>query len=150
MIINRLKHLTALFASTCFVGMMGAVVAAPLPTIELRAGQEKIQAQVASTPESQQLGLMYRKSMPINEGMLFVFNIKAGHCFWMKNTEMPLSIAFIGDDGRIVNVEEMQAQTENNHCPLKPIRFALEMNKGWFSEKKLGPGSLIEGLPKPY
>lgn len=150
MIINRLKHLTALFASTCFVGMMGAVVAAPLPTIELRAGQEKIQAQVASTPESQQLGLMYRKSMPINEGMLFVFNIKAGHCFWMKNTEMPLSIAFISDDGRIVNVEEMQAQTENNHCPLKPIRFALEMNKGWFSEKKLGPGSLIEGLPKPY
>lgn len=150
MIINRLKHLTALFASTCFVGMMGAVVAAPLPTIELRAGQEKIQAQVASTPESQQLGLMYRKSMPINEGMLFVFNIKAGHCFWMKNTEMPLSIAFIGDDGRIINVEEMQAQTENNHCPLKPIRFALEMNKGWFSEKKLGPGSLIEGLPKPY
>lgn len=150
MIINRLKHLTALFASTCFVEMMGAVVAAPLPTIELRAGQEKIQAQVASTPESQQLGLMYRKSMPINEGMLFVFNIKAGHCFWMKNTEMPLSIAFIGDDGRIINVEEMQAQTENNHCPLKPIRFALEMNKGWFSEKKLGPGSLIEGLPKPY
>jgi uncharacterized membrane protein (UPF0127 family) len=130
-------------------GLMVVVVAAPLPTIELRAGQEKIQAQVASTPESQQLGLMYRKSMPANEGMLFAFSSKAGHCFWMKNTELPLAIAFIGDDGRIVNIEEMLPQTENNHCPLKPVRFALEMNKGWFAQKKLGPGSLIEGLPKP-
>lgn len=141
--------LKAFIASVFFAGHVGAVLAAPLPTIELRAGQEKIQAQVASTPESQQLGLMYRKSMPANDGMLFIFGVKAGHCFWMKNTELPLAIAFIGDDGRIVNIEEMSPQTENNHCPLKPIRFALEMNKGWFAQKKLGPGSLIEGLPKP-
>ena len=150
MLSNRINWLKPSLALATCLGLLGAAIAAPLPTIELRAGQEKIQAQVASTPESQQLGLMYRKSMPVNDGMLFVFNIKAGHCFWMKNTELPLSIAFIGDDGRIVNVEEMQAQTENNHCPLKPIRFALEMNKGWFSDRKLGPGSLIEGLPKPY
>ena len=123
--------------------------AGSLPTIELKAGQERIKAEVASTPESQQLGLMYRQFMPANDGMLFVFQEKAGHCFWMRNTELALSIAFIGDDGRIVNIEEMQARTENNHCPLKPIRYALEMNKAWFSQKKLGPGSLIEGLPKP-
>ena len=123
--------------------------AGALPTIELKAGRERINAEVASTPESQQLGLMYRQFMPANDGMLFVFGEKAGHCFWMRNTELALSIAFIGDDGRIVNIEEMQAHTENNHCPIKPIRYALEMNKAWFSQKKLWPGSLIEGLPKP-
>jgi hypothetical protein len=120
-----------------------------LPVIELKAGKEKIQAEVASTPESQQIGLMYRTSMGANAGMLFAFRDKAGHCFWMRNTLIPLSIAFIGDDGRIVNIEEMEAKTENNHCPQKPVRFALEMNQGWFTQKKIKPGSLIEGLPKP-
>ena len=119
-----------------------------LPTIQLKIAQHLIQAEVASTPSSQQLGLMYRKSMPEQNGMLFIFDQKAGHCFWMKNTLIPLSIAFIDDDGKIVNIEEMQAQTEENHCPTKPIRFALEMNSQWFQKKQINSGKMVEGLPR--
>lgn len=122
---------------------------ASLPIIELKIGKNLIKAEVASTPASQQLGLMYRKEMPEQQGMLFVFDQKAGHCFWMRNTLLPLSIAFIDDDGKIVNIEEMKPQTENNHCPLKAIRFALEMNAEWFNKRQIGQGRVVEGLPKP-
>jgi uncharacterized membrane protein (UPF0127 family) len=121
---------------------------APLPVIELKLGKESIQAEVASTPSTQQLGLMFRKELGTNAGMLFIFSEKAGHCFWMKNTLIPLSIAFLEDDGKIINIEEMQPQTEDNHCPKKVTRFALEMNKEWFSSRKIGAGSVISGLPK--
>jgi hypothetical protein len=120
-----------------------------LPVIDLKIDKNIIKAEVASTPASQQLGLMYRKSMPEQSGMLFIFEQKAGHCFWMKNTLLPLSIAFIDDDGKIVNIEEMKPQSEANHCPLKPIRYALEMNSNWFEKRQLGAGKLVIGLPKP-
>jgi len=120
-----------------------------LPVIDLKIDKNIIKAEVASTAPSQQLGLMYRKSMPEQSGMLFVFEQKAGHCFWMKNTLLPLSIAFIDDDGKIVNIETMKPQSEENHCPLKPIRYALEMNVNWFEQRKIGVGKLVEGLPKP-
>ena len=120
-----------------------------LPVIELKIAQHVIKAEVASTPSSQQLGLMYRKSMQDQNGMLFVFDQKAGHCFWMKDTLIPLSIAFIGDDGKIVNIEEMKAQTEENHCPIKPIRYALEMNAQWFEKRQIMPGKTVDGLPSP-
>ncbi len=147
--LKTFKHMIIFMLTVGMLSSISASFASSLPVIELRAGKEKIQVEVASTPESQQIGLMYRTSMGANAGMLFAFRDKAGHCFWMRNTLIPLSIAFIGDDGRIVNIEEMQAQTENNHCPQKPVRFALEMNQGWFTQKKIKPGSLIEGLPKP-
>ena len=120
-----------------------------LPVIDLKIDKNMIKAEVASTASSQQLGLMYRKSMPEQNGMLFVFEQKAGHCFWMKNTLLPLAIAFIDDDGKIVNIEEMKPQSEENHCPLKPIRYALEMNANWFEKRQLGAGKLVMGLPKP-
>jgi uncharacterized membrane protein (UPF0127 family) len=91
---------------------------------------------------------MNRTSMPTDSGMLFIFDQKATHCFWMSNTKIPLAIAFIADDGKIVNIEEMQAETLNNHCPKAPIRYALEMNRQWFSQRAIGPGSLIQGLPR--
>jgi len=120
-----------------------------LPVIDLKIGKNLIKAEVASTPSSQQLGLMYRKSMPEQNGMLFVFDQKASHCFWMRNTFLPLSIAFIDDDGKIVNIEDMKPQSEDNHCPLKPIRYALEMNIGWFEKRQISRGKIVEGLPKP-
>ena len=119
-----------------------------LPIIELKTGIYRIQAELADTPKAREVGLMNRTSMPTNSGMLFVFDQKAGHCFWMNNTKIPLSIAFIADDGRIVNIEEMQAETTNNHCPKAAVRFALEMNKQWFDERVLVPGTTITGLPK--
>jgi uncharacterized membrane protein (UPF0127 family) len=119
-----------------------------LPIIELKAGIYRIQAEVASTQQARQVGLMNRSSMPTDSGMLFIFDQKATHCFWMSNTKIPLAIAFLADDGKIVNIEEMQAETLNNHCPKAPIRYALEMNRQWFSQRAIGPGSVIQGLPR--
>ena len=119
-----------------------------LPVIELKTGIYRIQAEVASSPQARQVGLMNRSSMPTDSGMLFIFDQKATHCFWMSNTKIPLAIAFLADDGKIVNIEEMQAETLNNHCPKAPIRYALEMNRQWFSQRAIGPGSAIQGLPR--
>ncbi|CAG2148950.1 hypothetical protein D3C87_1190360 [compost metagenome] len=121
---------------------------AALPVISLTAGMYAIQAEVAASPEARERGLMYRKTMPANAGMLFVFDEKAGHCFWMKNTNLPLSIAFLADDGSIVNIEDMAPQSEDNHCPRAAVRYALEMNKGWFAQKGIKPGAKIGGLPQ--
>lgn len=118
-----------------------------LPVVSLSAGMYVIRAEVAADQQSRQQGLMYRKSMPANAGMLFVFEQKAGHCFWMKNTELPLSIAFLADDGTIVNIEDMQPRSEENHCPKAAIRYALEMNQGWFAQKGIKAGAKIGGLP---
>ncbi|MBP0621294.1 DUF192 domain-containing protein [Cupriavidus consociatus] len=121
---------------------------AALPVVPLTAGMYAIQAEVAATPAAREQGLMYRKSMPVNGGMLFVFEQKAGHCFWMRNTELPLSIAFLADDGTIVNIEDMAPRSENNHCPKAAIRYALEMNQGWFAQKGIRAGAKISGLPQ--
>ncbi len=141
-----------LLALATFTGIFSAPAFAQqnvgLPTIELKAGIYRIQAELADTPKAREVGLMNRTSMPINSGMLFVFEQKAGHCFWVNNTKIPLSIAFIADDGKIVNIEEMQAETTNNHCPKAAVRYALEMNKQWFSERVIVPGTVIQGLPK--
>lgn len=141
-----LKSLLAIGA-TALTGLAHAQAA--MPVIPLTAGMYAIQAEVAATPEQRERGLMYRKSMPANAGMLFLFDEKAGRCFWMKNTNLPLSIAFLADDGSIVNIEDMAPQTEDNHCPRAAVRYALEMNKGWFAQKGIKPGAKIGGLPQP-
>ena len=143
---NFIKLLAPLFLLGSSLAL--AQVNTGLPTIELKAGIYRIQAELADTPKAREVGLMNRTSMPTNSGMLFVFEQKAGHCFWMNNTKIPLSIAFIADDGKIVNIEEMQAETTNNHCPKAAVRYALEMNKQWFSERVIVPGTVITGLPK--
>ncbi|QWD98212.1 DUF192 domain-containing protein [Polynucleobacter sp. MG-5-Ahmo-C2] len=144
------KALRNLFPCALFISssLAFAQVNTGLPTVELRTGIYRIQAEIADTPESRQTGLMNRTGMPTNSGMLFIFEEKAGHCFWMFSTKIPLAIAFISDDGKIVNIEEMQAGTTNNHCPKAPIRYALEMNKRWFSDRVIAPGSVMSGLPK--
>jgi uncharacterized membrane protein (UPF0127 family) len=91
---------------------------------------------------------MYRTFMPTNSGMLFVFEEKAIHCFWMRNTKLPLSIAFLDDDGKIVNISDMEPETQNNHCPRSSVRYALEMNQKWFAQRAIGPGTVVQGLPK--
>ena len=144
------KMIFKLFIYSLFFGASLALaqVNVGLPTIELKTGIYRIQAELADTPKAREVGLMNRTSMPTNSGMLFVFEQKAGHCFWMNNTKIPLSIAFIADDGRIVNIEEMQAETLNSHCPKATIRYALEMNKQWFSERVIVSGTVITGLPR--
>lgn len=117
------------------------------PTVRLQMGLHLINAEVASTPEQRTQGLMFRKKMVANSGMLFDFGAPAGVCMWMKNTYIPLSVAFIDQDGVIVNIEDMEPMTTRNHCAKKPVRYALEMNRGWFKQKKIDAGSKITGLP---
>jgi uncharacterized membrane protein (UPF0127 family) len=119
------------------------------PKVKLTVGMYLIDASVAANEADREQGLMYRNKLAPNEGMLFVFDENAGHCFWMKNTEIPLSIAFIRDDGTITDLDEMKAETTDNHCPTHNGRYALEMSKGWFSAKGIKPGVQITGLPQP-
>ncbi|MBX3623875.1 MAG: DUF192 domain-containing protein [Rhizobacter sp.] len=118
-----------------------------LPTIKLGAGIHNIVAQVAQNPEQRATGLMFRTSMPTNEGMLFVFEQPAKQCFWMKNTLLPLSIAFIADNGTVLNIEEMKPQTLDSHCSIEPVRYVLEMNAGWFGKRGIKPGTRLTGAP---
>lgn len=118
-----------------------------LPAIKLAAGIHNIQAQVAQTPDQRATGLMFRTTMGTNEGMLFVFEERARQCFWMKNTLLPLSIAFISDGGTIVNIDEMKAQSLESHCSAQPVRYVLEMNQGWFAKRGLKSGARLSGGP---
>jgi uncharacterized membrane protein (UPF0127 family) len=118
-----------------------------LQRITLTAGFYQIDTQLALTPEQHATGLMFRKEMPQQEGMLFVFPSPSKQCFWMKNTILPLTAAFVADDGTIVNLADMKPQTTDSHCSEKPVRYVLEMNQGWFAKKGLKAGSKLSGMP---
>lgn len=118
-----------------------------LPRVRLSAGMHQIDAQVAATPDQRMTGLMHRKEMPQHEGMLFVFEQPSRQCFWMKNTLLPLSVAFVEDDGTIANIEEMKPQTLDSHCSARPVRYVLEMNTGWFARKGIRAGQKLAGPP---
>jgi len=144
------RELSTLCATVLAVLLFAAptLARAGEPEIELNAGLYVIRAEVVDAPETRARGLMYRKSMPANHGMLFVFPDVERQCFWMKNTIIPLSIAFLDDHGAIVNIADMQPQTEDNHCSERPVRYALEMNQGWFAAKNIRPGFKISGVEK--
>jgi uncharacterized membrane protein (UPF0127 family) len=118
-----------------------------LQRIPLSVGIHQIDTQLAVTPDQHATGLMFRKDMPQHEGMLFVFSEPRQQCFWMKNTLLPLTAAFVADDGTIVNLEDMKPQTTESHCSKKPVRFVLEMNQGWFAKKGVKAGARISGKP---
>lgn len=121
---------------------------AQMPRIELSAGFYRIEAEVAANQADRMQGLMQRRSMPANQGMLFVFPKAERHCMWMRNTLLPLSVAFLDEQGRILNIEDMKPQTDTSHCAAEAARFALEMNVGWFAGKGLKAGQRINGVDK--
>ena len=139
-------------AATVLAMLLSAAVQAQdapqkLDTVQLSAGMHLIRAELARTPDQRSIGLMFRQTMAANDGMLFAFEVPSQQCFWMKNTLLPLSIAFLADDGSIVNIEDMKPQTLDGHCSVKPVRFVLEMNQGWFAKRGLKPGSKLQGAP---
>jgi uncharacterized membrane protein (UPF0127 family) len=156
--LHRLLPLEHPFKSLCpsaFVFVLGTALSlnamsqqAPqlqLPRTKLSAGMHMLDVQLAQTPEQRQTGLMWRKDMPQHEGMLFVFEQATTQCFWMRNTLIPLSAAFLSDDGTIVNIAEMKPQSDDSHCSEKPVRFVLEMNAGWFAKRQLKAGYQLSG-----
>ena len=143
-IATGLISLAALF---CQLVQAQAAPQMDLPRTKLSAGMHLIDAQVAATPEQRSTGLMYRREMPAAEGMLFVFEQASQQCFWMKNTLLPLTAAFVADDGSIVNLADMKPQTTDSHCSAQPVRYVLEMNQGWFAKKGIKAGFKLSGKP---
>lgn len=125
-----------------------ALAHAQLPQVQLNAGIHVIRAELANTPESRMKGLMFRKTLGTSDGMLFVFDEPQRQCMWMRNTYVPLSVAFIDANGVILNVEDMEPLTENSHCAAGAAKYALEMNKGWFASRGLKAGTRIGGIEK--
>jgi uncharacterized membrane protein (UPF0127 family) len=151
---NSLSHRT----KSALFGCAALLVAGCLPAqaqqtptemqvTTLNVGINAIHAEVAANNPDRERGLMFRTALGGNQGMVFVFDRADMECMWMKNTLIPLSVAFMDDSGRILNIEDMQPQTENNHCAKAPARYALEMSLGWFTAHGVKPGAVIEHLP---
>ena len=142
-----IRAAAAAAALACAVALAQTQAQPPLPTVRLSAGFHVITAELATTSQSRTVGMMFREKVAPNHGMLFVFENKQIQCFWMRNTLIPLSIAFIDDDGTVVEITDMAARDDTSHCPSRPVRYALEMEKGWFAKRGFKVGSTIGGLP---
>ena len=149
-----LRLLVVIFTAVAqFVLLLSAAAQTPsgqpaLPSVQLQTGLYLIKAEVANEYGTRMQGLMLREKMAPNEGMVFVFPGRDTQCMWMKNTLLPLSVAFIDEAGVVLNIEDMKPQTEDSHCSTKPARYALEMNQGWFKTRNIKPGAKILGLEK--
>lgn len=146
---TTMNRLTACIAALLLGGSLSAQAQdtpqTDLPRVTLKAGMHLIQAQVASTPQQRATGLMFRQEMPMHEGMLFIFEQPATQCFWMKNTLLPLTAAFVADNGTVVNLADMKPQSLDAHCSEKPVRYVLEMNQGWFAKRGVRAGTRLSG-----
>ncbi len=143
------KIIHPLLATSLFLLAFFSLAQSPqmqLPRTTLSIGMFQIDTQVAQAPEERQVGLMFRTQMPQAEGMLFIFETPTKQCFWMKNTLLPLTAAFVADDGTIINLADMKPQTTDTHCSAKPVRFVLEMNQGWFAKKGIKAGAKLKGV----
>ena len=143
---SKFRNTIALLLWTPLLALAQAALP-PQPTVQLTAGIHVITAEVVADQATMMRGLMFREQMAVNHGMAFVYPEKNPVCMWMRNTLIPLSVAFIDDDGTVVNIEDMAPKTEATHCARRNVRYALEMNQGWFAKRGIKPGSKILGLP---
>ena len=148
MTLSHLKTVCGIAAIGMLVMACGVTRAQQLPVLTLKAGMHLIHAEVAHTPDTRSRGLMFRESLGANQGMLFVFEGAGRHCMWMRNTLIPLSVAFFSADGTIVNIADMQPRSEQTHCAVREVQHALEMDKGWFAARGIKAGSRILGIEK--
>jgi hypothetical protein len=126
-----------------------AAATKPLPVVMVKIAGHALRAEVVSTPELRARGLMFREKLGKNDGMLFIFDEPGYHSMWMMNTFIPLSVAFLDGEGRILNIEDMQPKTLDSHVAQGPARYAIETNLGWFAERRIKTGDKVTGLPKP-
>ncbi|MDL2338299.1 MAG: DUF192 domain-containing protein [Pseudomonadota bacterium] len=139
--------LTVWLAAAATPSSFAQTAAQTLPALTLNAGIHNITAELAQSAEERATGLMFRETMQTNHGMLFAFEEAGQQCFWMKNTLLPLDVAFVADDGTIVNLDRMKPRSLDAHCSSKPVRFVLEMNEGWFAKRGIAAGARLTGKP---
>ena len=144
---RRLAGIAMMLGATAFHAAAQEGPQPRLQTIDLTAGMHVIKTELALTTQQQMIGMMWRTEMANHEGMLFVYDQPDKRCFWMRNTLVPLSIAFLADDGSIVNIADMKPRNEQSHCSAQPVRYALEMRQGWFDKRGLKPGFKLRGKP---
>lgn len=132
----------------CLLSWLCPIAHADGRALELAVGMYRINAEVAHTQAMRMSGLMHRTSMAADAGMLFVFPQPQAHCMWMRNTLIPLSVAFIDEQGVIINIADMKPRNETPHCATRPARYALETNTGWFAARKLDAGARVSGLER--
>lgn len=150
--LSTLRFALFLAAFVACASAASPTLAADLPTTALSINGHKLTAEVAATTEHRTTGLMHRFSLKPDHGMLFVFPNSQPQAFWMKNTYIALSIAYVDEGGKIVNIEDMAPRTETTHPSNGPVVYALEMKKGWFKEHGIDTGAKVVGLdkvPKP-
>jgi uncharacterized protein len=139
-----MKHLVCAAA----LALSGVAAGAQMPEIPLVVNGHALSVEVAATPETRSQGLMHRRFLPENRGMLFVFRETGNHAMWMMNTYVPLSVAFLDERGVIINIEDMKPQTQDTHAAARPAKFALEANRGWFAKRGIKPGAKVAGLER--
>ena len=149
----RLLHGASLSLFLIWFALAGSALAQvqgqpKLPTVPLSIGKHALVAEVAASPQTRERGLMFRYDMKDNEGMLFVFPAAKRHSFWMKNTPLPLSIAFIDAKGTILNIRDMMPFTTDGHASEGEALYALEVNRGWFAQRGIKAGDRVQGLDK--
>ncbi len=141
------RRFQAALAALTAAASLAAAADSPLPRTELRSGPRTFDVEVAATPAQRAQGLMGRTRLADDAGMLFVFETADRHCFWMKDTPLPLSVAFLGDDGTIVGTADMHPRTTDLHCAEVRVRYALEVKQGGFGDKGIQPGMRLSGGP---
>ena len=148
MVLKRLARmaLAAVVCASAAPAALAQTMVMPTQT-PIQVGPQRIEVDIASTPQQLAHGLMGRRSLPDGHGMLFVFPSTEHVCMWMKNTLLPLSVAFIDSHGTIINIADMQPQTLTPHCSMLAARYALEMPQGWFAAHLVGRGARLSGFP---
>jgi uncharacterized membrane protein (UPF0127 family) len=136
-----------LAAALLLAASLAVLAEAPLRTTVLHIGAHALKVEVAADDAQRERGLMFRKSLPREEGMLFVFDDPGYYAMWMKNTLIPLSVAFVDRHGVILNIADMEPQTLDTHIAAGPALYAIETNKGWFAAHRIAAGDKVTGLP---
>lgn len=139
----RLTLVTAALGLAACISNAAGPAQSQLPTLQMRVGQHDVKAELANTDLSRQIGLMNRKELGGNSGMLFVFKRSETQCMWMKNTLIDLDVAFADANGKILNIEQMKTGTTDIHCSSGNAKLALEMNHGWFSTRGIDAGEKL-------
>jgi uncharacterized membrane protein (UPF0127 family) len=148
-LLDRGRAFRVLAAAALLAASLAVCADITFKSASVKVGAHALRVEIAASDPQRMQGLMYRKKLGRDDGMLFVFDEPAYQSMWMKNTLIPLSVAFIDGEGRILNILDMEPQTLETHTSAGPAVYAIETNKGWFEENRVKPGEKVTGLPKP-